>query len=63
MDDVKSYRLTSMEDPTDEQLAALMAGVAKEACENSRRAKEELRRRMEEAKAQIRARAAKRSLR
>lgn len=56
MDELKSYRLTSMEDPTDEQLSALMAGVAEDARKSTRRAKEELRRRMEETQAQIMAR-------
>ncbi|MCD8178718.1 MAG: hypothetical protein LUE98_15395 [Tannerellaceae bacterium] len=33
--DVNSYRLTSLEEPTDSQLSALMKAVAKEAKEKS----------------------------
>lgn len=45
---LKSYRLTSMEEPSDDQLTALMEQVGEDARESSRRAQAELRRRMEE---------------
>ncbi len=45
---IDNYRLTSMEEPTDEMLAQLMAGVGKAACESSVKAKEELNRRLNE---------------
>jgi len=48
MNELKSYRLNSMEEPTDEQLEALMAQVGEDARENSRRAQAELERRMAE---------------
>lgn len=48
MDNLKSYRLTSMEEPTDEQLAALMAQVGEDARESSRSVQAELQRRMDE---------------
>jgi len=48
MNELKSYRLNSMEEPTDEQLEALMAQVGEDARESSRRAQAELERRMAE---------------
>lgn len=48
MDDLKSYRLTSLEEPSEEQLTALMEQVGEDARESSRRAQAELQRRMEE---------------
>ena len=45
---IDNYRLTSMEEPTDEMLAQLMAGVGKAAYESSVKAKEELNRRLNE---------------
>ncbi len=44
----KQYRLTSMEDPTDEMLHALMEDVAKAARESSAKAETEKRRRLSE---------------
>ena len=44
----KKYRLTSMEEPTDEMLQELMEDVAKAARESSVRAEEEKRRRLSE---------------
>lgn len=48
MDELKSYRLTSMDEPSEEQLTALMKQVGEDARESSRRAQAELRRRMAE---------------
>lgn len=47
-EELTSYRLTSMDEPTDEQLHALMEGVAEQARRTTRRAKEELDRRFRE---------------
>ena len=44
----KKYRLTSMEEPTDEMLQELMEDVAKAARESSARAEAELQRRLSE---------------
>ena len=44
----KKYRLTSMEDPTDEMLQELMEDVAKAARESSARAEAEKQRRLSE---------------
>ena len=44
----KKYRLTSMEEPTDEMLKALMEEVAKAARESSARAETEKQRRFSE---------------
>ena len=44
----KKYRLTSMEEPTDEMLQALMEDVAKAARESSARAEAEKQRRFSE---------------
>ncbi|MDO4163554.1 MAG: hypothetical protein Q4D56_04100 [Bacteroides sp.] len=53
MEDLKSYRLNSMEEPTDEQLQALMEQVAIEARKTSQKAEEELKRRMKETELKI----------
>jgi uncharacterized surface protein with fasciclin (FAS1) repeats len=45
----KKYRLTSIEEPTDEMLQELMEDVAKAARESSAKAEAELQRRMSEA--------------
>lgn len=50
MDELKSYRLTSLEEPTEEQLTALMEQVGEDARESTRHAQAELQRRMEELK-------------
>lgn len=60
IDELKSYRLTSLEDPTDEQLAALMEQVGEDARASTRRVKAELQRRMEELKKTIESRQAAR---
>lgn len=52
---LNTYRLTSLEDPTDEQLYALMEQVAVAARESSRRAKLEMERRMQEIKEKLKA--------
>ena len=44
----KKYRLTSMEEPTDEMLQELMEDVAKAARESSARAEAEKKRRLQE---------------
>lgn len=43
----KQYRLTSLEDPTDEMLLALMEDVAKAARESSAKAEAEKKRRLQ----------------
>lgn len=43
----KQYRLTSLEDPTDEMLIALMEDVAKAARESSAKAEAEKKRRLQ----------------
>jgi len=48
MDELKSYSLTSTEEPTDEQLEAVMLQVGERARESSRKAQAELDRRMNE---------------
>lgn len=48
MKHIKSYRLTSLEEPTDEQLAAVMAYVGEIARDSTRKAKEALDAKMEE---------------
>jgi len=45
--DVKAYRLNSLEEPTDEQLAYVMEQVGEDARKSSAQAKKELQRRME----------------
>lgn len=52
---LNTFRLTSLEDPTDEQLYALMEQVAVAARESSRRAKLEMERRMQEIKEKLKA--------
>jgi len=48
MDVLKSYRLNSLEEPTEGQLTALMEQVGEAARESSQHAQAELRRRMAE---------------
>lgn len=48
-----TYRLSSLEDPTDEQLYALMEQVAIAARESSHRAEMELKRRMQEVREKL----------
>lgn len=48
MDELKSYRLNSMVEPTYRQLEALMTQVGEDARESSRRAQADLARRMAE---------------
>ena len=52
---LNTYRLSSLEDPTDEQLHALMEQVAVAARESSRKAKRELERRMQEVREKLKA--------
>lgn len=52
-EDLRSYRLNSMEEPTDEMLEAIMLGVQEAARQSTIRSKAELARRFEEAKAEI----------
>ena len=54
--ELNTYRLNSMEEPTDEQLHALMEQVAISARESSRNAQLELKRRMQEVKRIVSAR-------
>ena len=54
---LNTYRLSSLEDPTDEQLHALMEQVA--GAESSRKAKRELERRMQEVREKLKAYRAK----
>ena len=56
----KKYRLTSMEEPTDEMLHALMEDVAKAARESSAKAKAEKQRRFSEVVRIIKARRSQR---
>ena len=53
--ELNSFRLSSLEDPTDEQLHALMEQVAVAARESSRKAKRELERRMQEVREKLKA--------
>ena len=50
---IDTYRLTSMEEPTDEMLQALMEDVAKAARESSAKAEAEKRRRLQVAASEI----------
>lgn len=50
-----SFRLNSLEDPTDEQLQAVMEGVAEEGRCSMQRAEAELTRRLEEVATRLRA--------
>jgi hypothetical protein len=56
----KKYRLTSMEEPTDEMLQALMEDVAKAAKESSAKAEAEKQRRFSEVARIIKARRSQR---
>ena len=56
----KKYRLTSMEEPTDEMLQALMEDVAKAARESSAKAEAEKQRRFSEVASIIKARRSQR---
>lgn len=59
-EELKSYRLNSTEEPTDEMLEAIMLGVQKAACLSTIKAQAELDRRFCAAKAEIARRKAKR---
>lgn len=52
-DILTSYRLTSLEEPTDEQLQALMKEVGEAGRESSRRAKAEIERRFQEVRDEV----------
>lgn len=52
-EELRSYRLTSMEEPTDEMLEAIMKGVEEQAKRTTQNAQKELDRRFEELKRQI----------
>ena len=56
----KKYRLTSMEEPTDEMLQALMEDVAKAARESSAKAEAEQQRRFSEVASIIKAKRSQR---
>ena len=47
-EELRSYRLNSMEEPTDEMLQAIMEGVAEAAKQSSENAKKELERMKQE---------------
>ncbi|MBQ0062184.1 MAG: hypothetical protein KBT15_10500 [Bacteroidales bacterium] len=47
-DELRSYRLNSMEEPSDEMLEAIMLGVQESARQSTIRAKKELERRFNE---------------
>ncbi|MBQ0080218.1 MAG: hypothetical protein KBS95_01520 [Alistipes sp.] len=53
-EELRSYRLNSMEEPTDEMLEAIMLGVQESARQSTLKAKAELNRRFKEALFQIR---------
>lgn len=55
-EELQSYRLNSMEEPTDDMLEAIMLGVQESARQSTIRVREELARRMEEVKQKIRER-------
>ena len=59
-EELRSYRLNSMEEPTDEMLEAIMLGVQEHARLSTIKAKAELDRRFEEAKKEIARRRANR---
>lgn len=59
-EELRSYRLNSMEEPTDEMLEAIMLGVQEHARQSTIKAKAELDRRFAEAKAEIARRRAER---
>jgi len=52
-EELRSYRLTSMEEPTDEMLEAIMMGVQETARRTTENAQKELDRRFEEMKREI----------
>lgn len=52
-EELKAYRLNSAEEPTDEMLEAIMLGVQRQARQSTLRAKAELRKRFDAAKAEI----------
>ena len=52
-EELRSYRLNSTEEPTDEMLEAIMLGVQETARQSTLKAKAEIARRFEEAKAEI----------
>ena len=52
-EELKSYRLNSAEEPTDEMLEAIMLEVQKTACQSTLKAKAELDKRFNAAKAEI----------
>lgn len=52
-DILTSYRLTSLEEPTDEQLQALMKEVGEAGRESSRHAKAEIERRFQEVRDEV----------
>ena len=54
-EELKSYRLTSQEEPTEEMLHAIMEQVAEVARKSSEDAQKEIQRRFEELKLQIQA--------
>ena len=51
--ELHSYRLSSLEEPTDEMLQAIMQGVAEAAAISTQNAQEELNRRFNELKTKI----------
>lgn len=51
--ELHSYRLSSLEEPTDEMLQAIMQGVAEAAAISTQNAREELNRRFNELKTKI----------
>jgi len=52
-EELRSYRLTSMEEPTDEMLEAIMMGVQETARRTTENAQKELDRRFEEMKREM----------
>lgn len=52
-EELRAYRLNSVEEPTDEMLEAIMQGVQEAACQSTLRAKAELDKRFDAAKAEI----------
>ena len=52
-EELRSYRLNSAEEPTDEMLEAIMLAVQKSACQSTLTAKAELDKRFNAAKAEI----------
>lgn len=61
-EELRSYRLNSAEEPTDEMLEAIMLGVQKTACQSTIKAQEELDRMFSAAKAEITRRRAQRAM-